>query len=803
MARDSSGTYTRVSNSFSAPVVGTIISPVDASSFFDDMATEITDSYSRSIKGGMLSNGTAGAPAFTWSSDLNTGIFRIGADNLGIAAGGTKIIDVSTTAVGITGALTATSFNGLTVSTSTGTLTVANGKTATVSNTLTFAGTDGSSVAFGAGGTVAYTANNLSVFAATTSAQLAGVLSDETGSGAAVFANTPTLVTPVLGAATGTSLQLSGLTASSAVATDASKNLVSVTNTGSGNNVLATSPTLVTPVLGAASGTSLSLSGLTASSAVATDGSKNLVSVTNTGSGNNVLATSPTLVTPTIGAATATSINKMAITAPATSSTLAVADGKTATVSNTLTFAGTDSTTITFQGTDTYVGRATTDTLTNKTFDTAGTGNSFKIAGTGITAITGTGSVMLAASPTTTGTLTGAAANFSGTITFGTGTLTALAADASPDSANDYLLSYDASASAFKKVLMGTVVGSVGTVTSWNGLLGAVVSSTPGAINNLGLAASVSASALTIAIKDASGNDPSAGSPVVISFRNATATTGTPSTLSITAAASIVVSSGSTLGSANGTAFNIYIVGFNDAGTFRLGVMNASTTDIIYPLAATGIASSTAEGGAGAADSAGVFYTGTAVSSKAFVVLGRFTYGATPLATAGTYATAPDAVELVSQDFKYPGTVIQSVASPDGTLQTGTTLIPLDNTIPQSSEGDQYFSQAITPKSHANLLAVSSKISGAHSVASWAAAALFRDSAADAFATDRAFFGDGATGHLIIVEGTVLAGSTAGTTFKLRAGGINAGTFSIGGNSGVNYFGGTMKSYLRVVEVQG
>ena len=42
----------------------------------------------------------------------------------------------------------------------------------------------------------------------------------------------------------------SSLTASSAVATDASKGLVSVTNTGTGNNVLATSPTLITPALG-------------------------------------------------------------------------------------------------------------------------------------------------------------------------------------------------------------------------------------------------------------------------------------------------------------------------------------------------------------------------------------------------------------------------------------------------------------------------------------------------------------------------------------------------------------------------
>lgn len=61
-----------------------------------------------------------------------------------------------------------------------------------------------------ASGTVALTANKLSAFAATTSAELAGVISDETGTGALVFANTPTLVTPNIGAATGTSLVLSG-----------------------------------------------------------------------------------------------------------------------------------------------------------------------------------------------------------------------------------------------------------------------------------------------------------------------------------------------------------------------------------------------------------------------------------------------------------------------------------------------------------------------------------------------------------------------------------------------------------------
>lgn len=43
-----------------------------------------------------------------------------------------------------------------------------------------------------------------------------------------------------------------------------------------------------------------------------------------------------------------------------------------------------------------------TATFTNKTFDTAGTGNVFRINGTQITAVTGSGSVVLATSPTLT-----------------------------------------------------------------------------------------------------------------------------------------------------------------------------------------------------------------------------------------------------------------------------------------------------------------------------------------------------------------------------------------------------------------
>ena len=54
--------------------------------------------------------------------------------------------------------------------------------------------------------TLVKTTDKISVLAATSSSELAGVISDETGTGALVFANTPTLVTPTLGAASATSV---------------------------------------------------------------------------------------------------------------------------------------------------------------------------------------------------------------------------------------------------------------------------------------------------------------------------------------------------------------------------------------------------------------------------------------------------------------------------------------------------------------------------------------------------------------------------------------------------------------------
>jgi hypothetical protein len=116
-----------------------------------------------------------------------------------------------------------------------------------------------------------------------TSAQLATALTDETGSGANVFATSPTLVTPILGTPTSATLTnatglpiatgVSGLGTGVAtfLATPSSANLASAVTdeTGTGALVFANSPTLVTPALGTpSSGTATNLTGLPLSTGV-------------------------------------------------------------------------------------------------------------------------------------------------------------------------------------------------------------------------------------------------------------------------------------------------------------------------------------------------------------------------------------------------------------------------------------------------------------------------------------------------------------------------------------------------------
>jgi hypothetical protein len=120
-----------------------------------------------------------------------------------------------------------------------------------------------------------YAAGIQTFLATPSSANLRAAMTDETGTGLLVFATSPTLTTPILGTPTSGTLTnctglpiatgVSGLAANVAafLATPSSANLAAALTdeTGTGANVFANTPTLVTPAIGAATGVSLSTSG--------------------------------------------------------------------------------------------------------------------------------------------------------------------------------------------------------------------------------------------------------------------------------------------------------------------------------------------------------------------------------------------------------------------------------------------------------------------------------------------------------------------------------------------------------------
>lgn len=178
------------------------------------------------------SNGAGSAATFQTCGGGGGGSGTVTSVSVATANGFSGTVATATTTPAITiiaGAITPTSVNGLTISTTTGILTVANAKTLTASNTLTFTGTDGSSVNFGTGGTVLYGNQTVtltgdvtgsgSTAITTTVAKIAGTtVSGTTGTTNVVFSNSPTLVTPALGTpASGVATNLTGLPLTSGV----------------------------------------------------------------------------------------------------------------------------------------------------------------------------------------------------------------------------------------------------------------------------------------------------------------------------------------------------------------------------------------------------------------------------------------------------------------------------------------------------------------------------------------------------------------------------------------------------------
>lgn len=193
------------------------------------------------------------------------------------------------------------------------------------------------------------------------------------------------------------------------------------------------------------------------------------------------------------------------------------------------------------------------------------------------------------------------------------------------------------------------------------------------------------------------------------------------------------------------------------------------------------------------------------------------TLASTTIVTAATndYALIGDTSDsgnpkkaLVS-DFAYTptvtnalsGSVIQVVNTITNAVATGTTAIPVDDTIPQISEGDEYITRAITPSNASNLLVIIANATYTNSNAGNSAMALFQDATANALAVTLQRppgAGDLCNGTLVHY---MTAGTTSSTTFRIRIGAGGA-TLTLNGSAGARLFGGKANTSLTIYEIK-
>lgn len=180
---------------------------------------------------------------------------------------------------------------------------------------------------------------------------------------------------------------------------------------------------------------------------------------------------------------------------------------------------------------------------------------------------------------------------------------------------------------------------------------------------NTGLSASASANALTINLTTATGGTPSGASPVSALFRSTVATTGTAVPASVTAALSLTIPSGATLGTSSaGVPFRIWIFLAYNGGIPELVVATCSNKTTVFGCASWEHTLKTTTVLNASSTAAGTPYAPTAVTLDAIRIIG-FCDFSSGLTTAGAWASACTGLQLFGPGIKKPGDSVQTVYS--------------------------------------------------------------------------------------------------------------------------------------------
>lgn len=145
--------------------------------------------------------------------------------------------------------------------------------------------------------------------------------------------------------------------------------------------------------------------------------------------------------------------------------------------------------------------------------------------------------------------------------------------------------------------------------------------------------------------------------------------------------------------------------------------------------------------------------------------------------------------------------VVQVVNSTLVTSTTGTTVVPSDDTIPQNTEGDEYLTLAITPKSATSVLRIDVKWKGSNTAAGTLIGALFQDSTAGALSATGVTIASGNPLAELNLSHYMTSGTTSSTTFKFRVGNTAAGTTRMNGLGGSRFLGGVLASSITITEL--
>jgi len=168
------------------------------------------------------------------------------------------------------------------------------------------------------------------------------------------------------------------------------------------------------------------------------------------------------------------------------------------------------------------------------------------------------------------------------------------------------------------------------------------------------------------------------------------------------------------------------------------------------------------------------------------------------LTVTGTLSTSAKGITSASLPA---GAVIQVVNYQTGAVATGTTQIPSDDTIPQNTEGDEYMTLAVTPKSATSKLKIDALWFGESSVAGTLTMALFQDSTANALAATAIRANAAGNRNTFVLTHYMTSGTTSSTTFKIRVGLNTAATTTFNGSTGARLYGGVIPSSITIMEI--